>query len=180
LFARIERLPAPARTLLEVIAVAGEPTPLWLLGDAVGLSGEERERAASMVRVARYGREPWLATYHDRVRETLTARLADTRLAGLHRALAEGLERWEEATVDALARHWLAAGNRAQAGNYLVKAARGAAEKLAFHRAAELYRAALDAGGGDLPVGQRRQLQRARADALSLCGRGFEAAQAYR
>jgi serine/threonine protein kinase len=186
LFARIEQLPGQARTLLEVVAVAGEPTPLWLLGDAVGLSGEERERAlsmlrvASLVRVARYGREPWLATYHDRVRETLTARLAETRLAGLHRALAENLERWEEATVDALARHWLAAGDRAQAGNYLVKAARSAAEKLAFHRAAELYRAALDAGGDDLPVAQRRQLQRARADALSLCGRGFEAAQTYR
>ena len=135
-----------------MVAVAGEPTPLWILGDACGLPPDDRERAlgilrvVNLVRVARYAGEPWLAPYHDRVRETLQARVPDERQRRLHRQLAEVLERWEQATVDALARHWLAAGDPKQAVQYLVKAARGAAEKLAFDRAAELYRVALESG----------------------------------
>ena len=184
LYLRIEKLPAPARRLLETVAAAGEPLPLWLLGDAAGLNGEERERAlamlrvGSLVRVARHGREPWLAAYHDRVRETLSARLPAERMRELHQHLASGLERWDEATVAALARHWLAAGDRKQAATYLEKAARSAIEKLAFDRAAELFRVALESG--DHTPEQARTLRRERGEALSLAGRAFEAAAEYR
>jgi serine/threonine protein kinase/tetratricopeptide (TPR) repeat protein len=184
LYARIEKLPAQARTLIEVVAAAGEPLPLWVLGDAAALSGEERERAlamlrvGSLVRVARHGREPWLAAYHDRVRETLAARLPAERLRTLHQHLAEVLERWEDATVDALARHWLAAGDRRNAASYLVKAARSATEKLAFDRAAELLRAALECGGHS--AAQVRELLRERGEALALAGRSFEAAGEFK
>jgi serine/threonine protein kinase/tetratricopeptide (TPR) repeat protein len=183
LYARIQRLPDKARALLEVVAIAGEPVPLWVLGDASALSAEERERSlamlrvTSLVRVARHGREPWLAAYHDRVRETLSARLPDAQRATLHRRLVEVLERWDEVTVDALARHWLAAGDRAQAGAYLVKAARGAAEKLAFERAAELYRVALETGSHS--PDERLELMRERADALAFSGRAFEGAKLF-
>jgi hypothetical protein len=183
LFRRIERLPAGARTLLEAVVVAGEPTPLWVLAAAVDLSAYDRERAAAvlrvthLVRVARQTKEPWLASYHDRVRETLTARLAADRLRDLHQRMAQALERWEDATVDSLARHWLAAGDRHQATTYIVSAARAAKDKLAFGRAAELYRAALDVGEHD--AGETRQLLRALADVLALAGRAFEAAETY-
>ncbi|MDB4965435.1 MAG: hypothetical protein JWN44_1124 [Myxococcales bacterium] len=184
LYRRIERLPQMARLLMEMVAIAGEPTPLWVLGDAAGLSPEDRERALGMlrvgsfVRVARYAHEPWLAPYHDRVRETLQARLPDARQKLLHRQLAEVLERWEDATVDTLARHWLAAGDERQAVQYLVQAGRGASEKLAFDRAAELYRVALESGA--LPADDTRALRIARGEALALAGRSFEAAGEFR
>jgi len=184
LYRRIVDLPPPAFALVEMIAAAGEPMPLWILGDACGLPPDDRERAlgilrvVNLVRVARYAGEPWLAPYHDRVRETMQARVPDERQRRLHRQLAEVLERWEQATVDALARHWLAAGDPKQAVQYLVKAARGAAEKLAFDRAAELYRAALESGA--VAVEARRDLLRARGEALALAGRGYEAALEYR
>jgi eukaryotic-like serine/threonine-protein kinase len=184
LAARIAHLPDAARRLLDVVAASGEPTPLWVLGDAAGLSGDERERAlamlrvANLARVARHAREPWLVAYHDRVRETLAARTEPDKLRVLHRHLAEVLERWEDATVDSLARHWLAAGDRSQAATYLVKAARGAADKLAFERAAELYRAALE--HGPHPIADARELRRHRGEALSLAGRCFDAAGEFR
>ncbi len=184
LAARIARLPDSARALLDVVAIAGEPTPLWVLGDAAALSGDDRERAlamlrvANLVRVTRHARDPWLVAYHDRVRETLAARTPSDRQRNLHRHLAEVLERWEDATVDSLARHWLAAGDRTQASSYLVKAARGAAEKLAFERAADLYRAALELG--EHPIADARELRRHRGEALSLAGRCFDAAGEFR
>ena len=184
IFRRIGELPPAAFSLVEMVAAAGEPMPLWILGDACGLPPDDRERAlgilrvVNLVRVARYAGEPWLAPYHDRVRETMQARLPADRQRRLHRQLAEVLERWEQATVDALARHWLAAGDPKQAVQYLVKAARGAAEKLAFDRAAELYRVAIESGA--VADGARRDLLRARGEALSLAGRGFEAAGEYR
>ncbi len=184
LYSRIEQLPPSAFALIEMVAVAGEPTPLWILGDACGLPPDDRERAlgilrvVNLLRVARYAGEPWLAPYHDRVRETLQARLPEERQRRLHRQLAEVLERWDQATVDALARHWLAAGDPKQAVQYLVKAARGAADKLAFDRAAELYRVALESGA--VPLEARRDLMRARGEALALAGRGYEAALEYR
>ncbi len=184
IYRRIKQLPPTAFALVEMVAAAGEPTPLWILGDACGLPPADLERALGMlrvvnlVRVARYAGEPWLAPYHDRVGETMLARVPAERLRLLHRALAEVLERWEQATVDALARHWLAAGDPRQAVQYLVKAASGAAEKLAFDRAAELYRVALDSGA--VTIEARRELMRARGEALSLAGRGFEAAGEYR
>ena len=184
IYGRIAELPPSAFALIEMVAAAGEPTPLWLLGDACGLAPDDRERAlgilrvVNLVRVARYAGEPWLAPYHDRVAETLQARLPEGRQRRLHRQLAEVLERWVEASVDALARHWLAAGDAGQAVQYLVKAARGAADKLAFDRAAELYRVALESGA--VPAQARRDLLRARGEALALAGRGFEAAGEYR
>src|SRR6185369_14603774 len=135
-------------------------------------------RVVNLLRVARYAGEPWLAPYHDRVRETMQARVAQNKQRRLHRALAEVLERWDQATVDSLARHWLAAGDPKQAVQYLVKAARGAAEKLAFDRAAELYRVALESGA--VAIEARRDLLRARGEALALAGRGYEAAGEYR
>ena len=180
---RVERLPDTARALLDAVVVAGEPTSLRILAGALERSTASCERAAALLRashlarVTRSGREPWLAPYHDMVREAVIARMTASRHRELHRCLALALESQEQATADTLARHWLAAGDAAQATTYLVAAARAASEKLAFERAADLYRAALDL----VPPAAiaRVALQRSLGDALALAGRSFDAAQAY-
>ncbi len=183
LYRRMRALPTPARDLLEMVVVFGVQTPLWVLGDAAGLGSDERERAlsvlraASMVRLTRHGYEPWVTGYHDRVRETLTARLSQKHLREAHTRAADVLERWEDAGADRLARHWLAAGETAQAFPYLVRAAETAASKLAFDQAAALYATALELD--EVTTEQRDPLLRARADALAHAGRHFEAAEAY-
>lgn len=147
---RMIALPDDARSLLDVVAVAEAQAPLWVLSTAAGLGPDERERAfgllrvTSMVRSSKVGLEPWLAPYHDRIRETIVGRMTPEKLAGTHQRIADALERWEGARVDALARHWLGANDRVRARRYLIRAAEGAAEKLAFDRAAELYGEAID------------------------------------
>jgi len=182
LYSRMESIPDKPRKLLEAVAVAGEPTALSILANAVDLDAADRERClailrvGNLVRAARHGQDPWITTYHDRIRETLTARLTADRLRDLHQRLAQALERSQHATVDALARHWLAAEDAHQAVTYLVSAAEAAVAKLAFGRAADLYRVALELHA----VGDRRlSLTAAMADALAQAGRSSEAAEAY-
>jgi eukaryotic-like serine/threonine-protein kinase len=183
LYRRICRLPGEARALLEAVTVAGEPAPLSALAAATDLDATAAERASAvlrvgnLVRVVRHRQEVWLAPYHDRIRETLDQRLASERTRQLHQHLAQALERSEAGTVDALARHWLAAGDVAQATTYLLSAAEAASAKLAFGRASELYRAALELGGYD--DARASELRRGMAAALASAGRYYEAALAY-
>ena len=183
LYRRMSHLPSPARALLQMVVVFGVHTPLWVLGDAAGLDSDERERAlsvlraASMVRLTRHGTEPWVTGYHDRVRETLVARMSPEQSREAHLRAAAVLERWEDAGADRLAQHWLAAGEPIEAFSYLVRAAEAAANKLAFDQAAEQYASALELH--EVAAEQREALLPARADALAHAGRHFEAAEAY-
>lgn len=180
---RIERLPGPALALLETAAVAGEPAPLSILAEAANLAEARRERASKilravcLVRVERPGREPWLTTYHETVREAVLSRLTTARTREIHQGLALALQRSGVATPDLLAYHWQRSGDQEQALRYLVDAARGARARLAFIRAADLYRAACLASA-DLEE-RRQELLRALAETLSLAGLGREAAQVY-
>jgi eukaryotic-like serine/threonine-protein kinase len=150
LWNRFTRLPQGARSLMECIALAGKPLPLAVLARASGLSPAECERGASALRVAHLARiartdpEPWLVAYHDKVRESIGAHLPGPRAQALHRRIAEALETWDSAPAAALADHWLAAKEPLRAAIHRFHAARGAAELLAFERAAELYRSALE------------------------------------
>lgn len=183
LYERISRLDPEPRGLLEAVAVAGEPAPVSVLADAVGLDGARTERAAArlrganMVRMARHGTDVWLAAYHDRIRETLDERLDGERKRRLHRELALAFERSGAGSADALARHWTAAGDADQAKVYLLRAARDARAKLAPGRAADLVRAALDLGG--YSSAQQLAMQLDMAEALAEAGRFFEAASVY-
>jgi hypothetical protein len=183
LYRRIEHIPDTARRVLEVIAIAGEPIALSALAAATDTNPVEAERASAVLRVghlarvARHGQDPWLTSYHDRVRETITARLSADRQRMLHEQIAQALERSDDASVDTLARHWQAAGDAHQARAYLVTAAEAAAAKLAFGRAADLYEAAIDLTPAD--SAKRRTLLRAMAEALAASGRYHDAANAY-
>ena len=193
LFQRIERLPGDARDLLEHAAVAGEPAPLWLLSRAAGVSAERSQPALTLlyasrlIQIVRPGPDHWLMPYHSRVRDAVLGHLAPDRLAAVHRGVAEALEVWPEASIDAKARHWRAAGESDKASAYLVAAAREAEDKLAFDHAADLYRDALELadgnGSSESPGGESTSsvssLLGHLGSALELAGRSYEAAQVY-
>lgn len=181
---RCAQLPAHARALLQAVAVAGESLPQQLLATAAGLSSTERERATSILRVrnwirsTRPDRGSWLDVQHEKLREILLGHLPLAQRQRMHLRLAQTLEHWDEAPVQSLTRHWMAAGDRAQAALYLISAARFAATKQAFDRAAALYRVALELQS-EAPAHARLPLHSALGDALASAGRAYEAAEAY-
>jgi hypothetical protein len=129
-------------------------------------------------RLARVGGAPGaIEPYHDRIRETVTTHLSPARLRQCHAALAAALEEAGGADPEALATHLQGAGDLVRAGEHAARAARSAAEALAFDRAARLYRLALDLAPGD--ARSRLQLQIDLATSLANAGRGNDAAGAF-
>jgi serine/threonine protein kinase/tetratricopeptide (TPR) repeat protein len=182
LLARVQELPEQAQRLLEVVAVAGRPLAQADACAAADLAGEDQHalltlRAARMLRGVGAAGGNAIEIYHDRIRETLLLALDPQRQQQHHRRLAEVFEASGRADPEALAIHYQGAGDRERAGRYYTRAAGQAAEALAFDRAANLYRRALEL----LPVGDPsiRDLQIRLGDALANAGRGAEAAQAY-
>ena len=206
---RFARLPAPARRLLEVVAIAGRPTPDELAFQASTLGpGEARPALAALmaahlvrVRGARRGeardrdRDPErdrdrdrdrVECHHDRIRETLVASLSPEAAREHHLRLAVALEACEPRDPDALALHYAGAGDATKAPAYVEQAADRAARALAFDNAARLYRLALDmrpppppGGGAAADLDALRSLRTRLGDALANSGRGAEAAKVY-
>ncbi|MCR4410980.1 MAG: protein kinase [Thermoguttaceae bacterium] len=182
LWARVGRLPEPARRLLEVIAVAAHPLRQ---SDALraaefdegSLDAVRALQIAHLVRTTGCRPDDWIETYHDRIRETVVAHLTAEIRVQRHLALAQTLETTSQADPAQLAAHFAGAGRNDRASDYYAAAADQAAAALAFDRAARLYRLALElsprAGEAERP--RRRKL----ADALANAGYGKEAAEAY-
>lgn len=191
LWDRITRLPADARALLEMVAVAGVPVrhevaslaavaDLPELGRRVRLLAIER-----LLRSTGLGKDDLLEPYHDRVRESLQSKLTPDEQRGWHARLALALERTGRFDSEALAVHWQSAGEPGRAYEYFGRAAAEAERALAFDRAARLYRQALDVVsaradraelGLDSPAGL--QLRERLGVALANAGRGAEASAA--
>jgi hypothetical protein len=182
LWARVLGLPEGDRRLLEAVAVASQP-----LREADACAAAEvaadgpqalaRLRAARFLRTAGPAEREEVETYHDRIRETVTARLTPEARAGHHRRLAATLEAAGQADPEVLAVHFLGGGDARRAGHYYARAAAQAAEALAFDRAANLYGLALEHAGAKGE--DRRRLLALRGDALANAGRGAEAARTY-
>ncbi len=178
---RVARLSLPAQRLLQIVALAGKPVPLDNAFDAAALADEAPAalgvlRAEHLVRTT--GAESDLVeTYHDRVRESVAARLSDTVAREHHHRLAQSLEASGSSDVEAIALHFHRAGDLEQAAGFYAQAGARAATALAFDRAAELFKVALDLPGGSPE--RHRELRIARADALANGGRGVDAAHEY-
>jgi serine/threonine protein kinase/tetratricopeptide (TPR) repeat protein len=179
---RLERLPPDARRIVEIVAVAARRLPVAEVGDALGISDGiepmiEAARAGRLLHVAvRDGREV-VEISHDRLRETLVARLDEETLRQCHASLAGVLERSPGADAEAVAMHLLGAGERDRAATFADKAAEEASAKLAFDQAARLLRMTIAIRPSDHPDATR--LQTRLGEVLEWAGCGADAARAY-
>ena len=176
---QLSALPLHIRQLLEVIAVAGQPIACGAANAAVGLPRDSHAELAHLV-VERFVRirdtrgPRQVELYHDRVRDGVVASMPAERRQARHLALAHALEREEPAEPPLIATHFHRAGEQQAAARYSIIAGEEASAALAFDRAAQWYRLALESGGA------RQGLRRKLADALARGGQSVEAADVYR
>ncbi len=188
LFGRVCELDRGARDLVEVVAVGASPMPQGVIARAMGIGEAEMFRLAGRLRTARLVRTggPSLGhtieAYHDRVREAVLAKTEPTKIRAWHDALANAMIEAGTAEPERLAFHLEGAGRANEAAQYAVEAADRAAATLAFKRAAELYRRALEHGPDPRTPAQAEEEWQVRVklgEALANAGRGPESAQAY-
>jgi serine/threonine protein kinase len=185
LCSRIDRLAPQARAILELVAVAGSPMAQRLVASASGLPisvfGEavSKLRDDHLVRTGGTRGSDTIEPYHDRIREATAANLSAQARAAHHARLALALEQAGVGDLHplALVRHLDAAGQHDRAAHHALRAARIAADSLAFDQAAQLFETALRIGRGDDDF--QRSVRFDLAEALVNAGRSREAADAY-
>ena len=169
-----------SRRLLELLALAGQPTSVLVLQAAVGVGDVVAARdeliAARLVRarVVR-GRED-LEVYHDRLRSAITSELAAAEHARGHRDLAYAFQA-AGGDPEIIATHFERAGEMQLCGRYALEAARRASEVLAFNKAARFFELALSTQALEPDV--QRVVRRELGDALANAGHGAKAAEHY-
>lgn len=179
---RFSSLTPDAQRLLEVIAVHGLPLAQIDAYRAANLAGRDPAplatlRYANLIRSTGTAETDEVEPYHDRVRETVVARLAVEARRERHNALATTLERSGRADAETLASHYEGAGDNERAGELFEVAADRAAATLAFDRAANFYQRSmrLRVLGAAAEFVLRQRL----AEALANARGGVEAAEAF-
>ena len=179
---RVLQLPEPARRLLEVVAVAGHPLERAVVFPAAQLPSADLRalallRGEHLIRLRTHMDRDALEPYHDRIRETVAARLSPATVQGHHRRIAWALETSAYADPETLAVHFHEGGEPGKAGHYAIAAAERASGVLAFETAARFYRLALDLSSEETAEAQALRVKL--GDALSYAGRQAEAAEVY-
>jgi hypothetical protein len=179
---RAAELPDSARRLLEVVALAGRPLELSVAFQAAALDEEAEAalaalRGVHLIRTRRSSAWEEVEPYHDRIRAAVIGGIAPEEARRTHERLASALLASARADPERLAEHFREAGHAEEASHYAAVAADGAAEALAFDRAARLFRLALELHPAPRPEDHRLRIQL--GDALASAGRGRESADAY-
>ncbi len=178
---RLQRLPDGARRLLELVAMAGRPIAVSTVVDAAALP-EGVEPLVAMLRARRFVRTGWrdgremVEMSHDRIRETIVAQVDPATARSQHASLARVLESTPGADVEALAEHWIGAGDVKRAAKYAAQSAVQATAKLAFEQAVRFYRLAI---GSANEAAERNRLRICLAESLETAGRGADASAEY-
>jgi hypothetical protein len=179
--ARLVALPAEARALLQVLAVAGQPVPRSLVREVGGVADEPTAfsalRSAGLVRTT--GPQGMVEPYHDRIRETVLSSLSARGMRDTHLRLAGALESQADVEPERVAHHYDAAGERGPAATWTERAADRAFDALAFERAARLYARTVRLLGVGAERAHLVRLIGRQGDALADAGRSAEAAEAY-
>jgi hypothetical protein len=181
--ARLAQLPDDARKVAEMVAVGGRPLAVSTLGEAASIDSIDdaiaRLVASRFVRAGlRDGREV-VESIHDRIRETIVGQLAASVAREHHAQLAQALEAMPDADPEALAMHWLGAGDSERAARFAEAAGEQVATKLAFDQAAHLFRVALEHAPGSPTSPVAHRLRARLAEVLQFAGRYEESARAY-
>ena len=181
LWARISRLDAGPRHVLELLALAAGRLVQQTAAQAAAMPLGELARHVAVLRVAHLVRTTGMRgsdtvePYHDRVRRAVLSHVPDGNLRGLHRRLALAHETTGQDDAEALAVHWREAGDRDKAAHFAQLAAQKAARALAFDRAARFYEQCLELSGGRTS----REVRVRFAEALANAGRGGDAGAQY-
>lgn len=178
---RYQKLQKEEQRLLDAVALSGRPIAQRLALAAAGVDSSTGAvaalRAARLVRTRGVRGDDAVECYHDRIRETVSDRIAPAHAAELHLALAETLEQdANEDAAEAITQHYVAAGLRERAGPFAASAAARAAEALAFERAARLYALAAELAPSSE---DRHDLLVQRGQALVGAGNEAEAAEVF-
>ncbi|MFO0747899.1 MAG: hypothetical protein U1F43_19890 [Myxococcota bacterium] len=172
---RLAALPESERTLVELVAIAGEPIDTHLIRAATGADQRDLNMLIHdrLLRARPGGRGETVVAWHDRVREAASSLDTATRIAR-HRVLAETGARVGGVSDFFLHTHWRGAGEPTLAIEHGLRAAQAAERAFAFDQAASVYRAVLELAPTRTP-----DLVKRLADAMKNAGRGIEAGQAY-
>jgi len=182
LVSRVAELTEGARTLLELVSVAGRPLPedsLGLLASSFDIDLQEallELRGEKLVRGVGTQHARAIETYHDRVREAVVQALPLERLEQLHRRLASTLEATGSGDLEAIVEHLIGAQDFQRAQIYAIRAATQATEALAFDKAARLFAIAVE---HDADEAWGHELLVKWADSLVNAGHGRQAASVY-
>lgn len=174
---RLEGLPAPARTSLEIAAVAGFEFDLDTVSQlAAGEEGLDLALERGLIRELAPGRAVFR---HALTREAVYSEIPWARRRSLHRAMASRLE-GAGASPGIVAKHWLAASEVERARVALIAAAEALCAVHAYRDALLTSRQTLDLW----PEGQDENLRLAVLDQLGkcaeLCGEFSEAVRAWK
>ena len=180
---RIARLSEAAAELLELTIIASRPLRVEVLRAALSGGQGAFWSSIDVLKLERLAHRQSKATgeviapCHDRIREVVDAQLDQPRRILRHRQLANAIEAVTPDEHDVLLEHLVGAGHSGPAGECAARAGDAAARVLAFDRAAEFLRQAVEL----LPAERIEELGilHKLADVLAAGGRSNDAARAY-